>query len=146
MTNFKINTERKRMSQDFDAEKITVTKAGVEMNVYEWIQESREDTEIYPTLEKYGCVEDAAKAMRLKTPELYADMREIKDLRSSIEQVNKANELWERLPLDVRKEFNHNSAEFVEKGEQWLKNKVDEMTAIEQPIINNPIQEVKTNG
>ena len=52
--NFKINIERKRMAQDFNKEEITVTKAGKEINVYNFIQENREDTEIYPTLEKYG--------------------------------------------------------------------------------------------
>ena len=78
--NFKINIERKRMAQDFNKEEITVTKAGKEINVYNFIQESREDTEIYPTLEKYGCID----RMVINEPDVYSDLRNIKDLRNSL--------------------------------------------------------------
>lgn len=145
--NFKINTERKRMAQKFDAENIEITKAGKVINVYQAIQDAREDTEIYPTLERYGCIE----RLKLNTPEVYEDIRNIKDLRSSMEQVQEANKLWESLPLEVRKEFGHSSKEFLEKGENWLKNKIDLAKAkneeLQKPTPETPkIEKVENNG
>ena len=145
--NFKINTNRKRMQQDFDAETIEVIKAGKKINVYQSIQENREDTEIYPTLEKYGCIEDTIKAMEKNKQEIYQDLRGIKDLRGVLQQQQEAQNLWDNLPLEVRREFGHNSNEFMEKGENWLKNKIDAEIKANQPIIKTPIikDEVK-NG
>ena len=142
--NFKINIERKRMAQDFNKEEITVTKAGKEINVYNFIQESREDTEIYPTLEKYGCID----RMIINEPDVYSDLRNIKDLRNSIEQVQEATKLWENLPLDIRREFGHSQKEFMEKGEKWLKNKIQEQKAqaeIEMPKAEIEMPEAEIN-
>lgn len=143
--NFKINTERKRMAQNFNKDEIKVTKAGKEINVYQFIQTSREDTEIYPTLERYGCLDK----MMLNTQEVYGDIRNIKDLRNTIEQVEQANKLWDNLPLNVRQEFGHNKKEFIEKGENWLKNKIEsEKPKVEpqKPTIEQQTQEKAVNN
>lgn len=142
--NFKINTDKKRMSQTFDKDNIKITKAGKEINVYQAIQDSREDTEIYPTLEKYKCID----RLKLNTEEVYGDIRNIKDLRSTIEQVQEAEKLWEGLPLEIRKEFGHSKKEFMDKGENWLKNKIEaEKPKIEEPTIKEPIKQGElTNG
>lgn len=140
--NFKINTEHKRMSQTFNKEEIKVTKAGKEINVYNFIQESREDTEIYPTLEKYGCID----RMIMNGEDVYQDLRNIKDLRNTMEQVQQANVLWNNLPLDIRKEFGHNQKEFMEKGEEWLSKKIKQNEQqIEKPQETIEKQEV-ANG
>lgn len=140
-TNFKINTERTRHSQDFDKDTIEIKKAGKIINVYAMIQENREDTEIYPTLEKYGCID----RLKLDTEGVYADFRNMQDMRSSLDQIKKADELWQNLPLDTRKEFGHSKREFMDKGENWLKNKIEETKAkvkVEQPVVK---EEVTTN-
>lgn len=116
----KLNS-RTRMQQAFDKEKITVTKAGKEYNVYNFIQEGREDTEIYPTLEKYGCID----RMILNEKEVYEDMRNMGNLRNRLDQIKEADNIWKNLPLEVRQEFGHSKREFVEKGEKWIKAKID---------------------
>lgn len=133
------------MAQNFNKDEIKITMKNQELNIYKMIQDAREDTEIYPTLEKYGSIE----RMVMKTPDVYQDLREIKDLRSSMDQVKEATKLWENLPLNVRKEFGHSQKEFMEKGENWLKNKIDQQYKIEEemkkPIVNTEKTEVQ-NG
>lgn len=128
---------RVRVQQHFDKDKIEVTKAGKKYNVYQAIQEAREDTEIYPTLEKYGCID----RLKLNEAEVYADLRNIKTLRNSLDQIKEAEVLWLNLPLETRREFAHSKREFLEKGEKWLKTKLDEIEA-KKPKIEEiqPVQ------
>ena len=125
MTELKLETmpfkgwiTKKTKGQEFGKPKIK--KYGKEVDVYSWIQEGREDTEIYETIEKYGCID----RMKLDTQGIYDDFTEIKDLRNFCEQNIKAQELWESLPLETRQEFNHDKTLFAEKGEEWLLNKI----------------------
>lgn len=151
MATFKIMERKQTKGQEFDKENITFVKAGKKYNVYDLIQEGREDTEIYPTLEKYGCID----RLKLNTEEVYADVRGLHSLRNSMDQVNKANEIWMNLPVETRAEFNHSKREFVERGEKWLKDKIDAAEAlkraqtevkIETPVVPEIKQEVKVNG
>lgn len=130
---FKIHNSEKKPGQKFDKENIHFIKAGKKYNVYELIQEGRTDTEIYPTLEKYGCID----RLKLNAPEIYADVREAKSLRNQMDSVRKAEEAWQNLPLETRKEFNHSKREFIERGEKYLKNIIEqEINAKQQPITN----------
>lgn len=124
MDNFKFIKDRKRHAQTFDKDNICLTKAGQTYNVYEAIQKAREDTEIYPTLDKYGCI-DKLQLNIDNAEKFYQDIQEVKDLRGVIDQQHKATALWEALPLEVRAEFGHSMNEFTQKGEQWLKNKIE---------------------
>lgn len=110
--------------QNFDKEKITITKAGKTYNVYDMIQEAREDTEIYATLEKYGCIDK----MTLNAELMYGDFRNFLDLRGMQEQNIAAKNMWNNLPWEIRAKFGNNINEFVDKGEQWLKSQVDKET------------------
>ena len=135
---FEFMNWRERKAQKFDKSKITLTKAGKTFNVYDKIQEGREDTEIYPTLEKYGCID----RMMLNKQGVYADFQNFNDLRDLKDQQNMATNMFYNLPLETRKEFNNNINTFVKEGEKWLKNKIeDEKPKIEvekptQPTVN----------
>lgn len=155
MTTFKFLENRgKSFGQDFDKDEIFVIKAGKKINCYEEIQNNREDTEIYPTLEKYGCLDRMQLSIQDATT-LYADLTGQKfELRDMINQQKKADEMWENLPLDTRREFNHSKQEFLNKGANWLKNKIDAAKAAEKklkagtvtPEVSvKPITGVKTN-
>lgn len=143
---------RNRNAQNFDKDNISITKAGKTYNVYESIQEAREDTEIYPTLERYGCI-DRMQLNIQDTEKYYQDIRELKDLRGTLDQQIKATEMWNALPLDVRAQFGHSMNEFTIKGEAWLKAKIDEAKALEMKENNitqpkdtiQPIKEEKIN-
>lgn len=108
--------------------KETVKMAGKEICWYDMIQEAREDTEIYPTLEKYGSLEK----IPMDAKKTCADFTEYKDLRSLKEQQIKANEMWTSLPWDIRAKFDNNIHTFIEKGEKFaqdmLKNDLSQAT------------------
>lgn len=118
---FKFTTWRERKSQEFDREKITLTKAGKTFNVYDKIQEAREDTEIYPTLEKYGCID----RMMLDHKGIYDDFTKYGELRELKEQQAMANNMFYNLPLETRQKFNNDINVFMKDGEKYVKSLVD---------------------
>lgn len=107
-------------AQTFDPEKNVINKKGQMINLYDFIQENREDTEIYPTLEKYGCLDKII----VNKQQIYADFQELMGLREMHEQERKAQNLWESLPIDVRKEFANDRLNFMQNGEKWLKEQI----------------------
>ena len=112
---------RKRKSQSFDKTQIFLTKAGKKFNVYDKIQEAREDTEIIPTLKKYGCIDP----MELNHHAVYGDFREFNDLRTLKEQQIKANNMFYNLPLETRQKFNNDINQFMKDGEKYIKKLID---------------------
>ncbi len=101
---------RKRMSQSFDKEKITLTMAGKTFNLYDKIQEGREDTEIYPTLEKYGCLPNEFKSDAEVMNYLAGHVQEFDkkyDLRDVSDQKIMAEKLFYNLPLNIRNKFDN---------------------------------------
>ena len=100
----------------------TLKKFGKEFDIYDWIQENREDTEIIPTLEKYGCLD----RMKIDDNVLYGDVTKLmKDgLRGLMINEQKAQDLWDSLPYEYREEFQNNKILFLENAETWLKNRI----------------------
>lgn len=118
---------RERKQQDFDRKNIHWIKNGEKVNVYDFIQEGREDTEIYPTLEKYGSI----KRMELDTPTVYQQFEKINDLRDHLEQQKQAENMWNALPLEIRQQFNNDRYEFMNNGMQWLEKRLEQIKAKE---------------
>lgn len=139
MVTFKPIIKRTRMAQDFDKDSITLTKAGKTFNVYDKIQENREDTEIYPTLEKYGCID----RMMLNTQGVYADFQEFKGLREMKEQQIKADQMFNSLPLDVRIKFQNDKNLFMRDGEKWVKELIKAEEEKNKPFPNTETETVK---
>lgn len=136
---------RERKQQDFDRKKIHWIKNGEKVNVYDFIQEGREDTEIYPTLEKYGSI----KRMELDTPAVYQKFEKVNDLRDHLEQQKEAVNMWNALPLDIRKQFNNDRYEFMNNGMQWLEKRMSEIKAKEaaaQATAQTEVKETTNNG
>ena len=106
-----------------DVGRPTLKKYGKEIDIYDWIQESREDTEIIPTLEKYGCLD----RMKIDDNVLYGDITELmKDgLRGVMQREQEADDLWNSLPWEYREQFQNNRALFLENGEKWLKDRIE---------------------
>ena len=151
--NFEFLNWRERKAMTFDKDKIFVERQGKKINVNDWIQEGREDTEIYPTLEKYGCAPSIAAAKSVmgqsEAQEMYGEIKKINGLRGAIEQAEAAKKMWENLPLDIRAEFGHNAKEFAAKGENWLKTKLEKFKEMEkiqnEKILQNTIDS-RTNN
>lgn len=129
---FKKFGERVRKQQEFD-KNATFTKAGKKICIYDMIQEAKEDSEIYQTLEKYGCLDK----LQTNYGEMYGDFTQIpKDLRDLTESRNKIKEMFYSLDVKDREYFNHDVNNFIRNGEKFLlekeqaKNKV-----VEQPTV-----------
>lgn len=138
---FKPIVNRKRYSESFDKEKIFITKAGKKMNVYDMIQEGREDTEIYPTLEKYGSIPEKMLDMN-KT---YADFTTFGGLREIKDQQKQAEQMFYDLPHDVRKQFNNSINTFMKEGKQWVEKKIEALKPKTPTETTTPTTEVN-NG
>lgn len=116
-----------------------IVKCGKEIDMHDLIQEARTDTEIYPTLEKYGCLD----RLELDAEGVYGDFTAMKDLRGLIEQAQAADVMWNNLPKDVRAHFENNKALFVEGGEKYLKDIIDSKKQLEKVEQGTP--EIKEN-
>lgn len=113
--------------QKYDHRKIFVVQAGKKINVYDRIQANSVDTNIYDVLEKYNCqptLMNAEKFCKTEIPSFYGDFKKMTELRDLHEQQIQAQNLWDQLPHDIRKEFNHDKLEFIERGQNWLENKI----------------------
>lgn len=142
---FKNRTFRERAQQNFDPEKITFKKNGKEINVYDFIQEGREDTEIYPTLEKYGCIDK----MMLNREDVYADYTELqkmRDLRGVKDFENQAKTMFYNLPTEVRKEFDNDINKFTKNADKYIdKLKAEDAKKAEElKKMNESAEPVKT--
>lgn len=137
----------KRFCQDFDREKITLTKAGVTFNVYDKIQEAREDTEIIPTLKKYGCI----PVQGYDSASLYQDFTQAQDLRGVLDRKIAAENAFYQLPVEVRREFDNNIDRFMKEGEKYLKNKIEQektqnVISEKAPETQNVVSGEQNNG
>lgn len=120
---FKINKwiqERKRPPKQTFGEPVII-RAGKTINVRDWIDSAREDTELYPTLEKYGSIE----RIIVNKEQIFGDLTAIKGLRDIIEQQKQADNMWAQLPLEFRKEFLNDKNEFMRNGLDYLKKKIE---------------------
>lgn len=145
MTKYKKRGNRERMSQDFDREKITFKRAGKEINVYDFIQAGREDTEIIPTLEKYGSIE-VMKLNQNNAEAMYQDLTEIQNLggyRGILDYQQKAKEMFYQLPSEVRKDFDNDHKKFAEKGRDYLNEKIQKWQKEKEALAQAQTNEMK---
>lgn len=140
---------RKRAQQSFDKENIFIEKNGKKINVYDMIQENREDTEIYPTLEKYGCIDK----MMLNREDVYADytkLQEMRDYRGIKDFENQAKNMFYNLPLEVRQEFDNDINKFTRGADEYVaKLKKEDLKKIEEnqkPKLEKEVQGELING
>ncbi len=105
-------------------------KYGKEIDIQEYIEAGRDDTEIYPCLEKYGCL----KPLERTPSEIYADCTEYNDLRSTIEKGRKLKEIWANMPNHIKNKFNNDPNEFIDRGMDWAKKEMDKQTAEQKKL------------
>ena len=133
----------KRFNQDFDKNE-TLTKAGKTFCVYDKIQEAREDTEIIPTLKKYGCI----PVTTTDSASMYQDFTQAQDLRGVLDRKIAAENAFYNLPIEIRREFDHNIDRFIKEGEKYIKNRIEkeqaesakQQTTETQPIENSKVE------
>lgn len=131
---FKPIVNNPRVQQTFDLN-FKVKQKGKEFNLYDSIQEARVDTEIYEVLEKYNCIPKHF----IDHGKVYDDFRELGDLKDMKLADIKAQQMWDDLPWEIRKEFNNDKHLFVKDGQKYLEKKIAEMTPktpVETPVVN----------
>lgn len=140
MANFiKPFTETKERSekyaQNFDKEKITITMKGQTFNMYDYIQAGREDTEIYPTLEKYGNLQPLERPAE----DIIADFSANMDLRDLAEQENRLRTLFDNLPLKEKQIFKNDYYRFKTDGlDYYTKKAQKEIEALQKKQTTVP--------
>lgn len=155
------------ISKNFNPEEIYVIAKGKKINMYDRVQEAREDTEIYAVLEKYnGDLRMTTDKMTQYAQTIEEDLSEITDLRSMFDAQKAAKLSWESLPEKIREQFGHNIENFVTNGRAWAKTFIDEKIRLEKENdrinklsamrenaelakeleLENKIKEVKNNG
>lgn len=136
---FKIRGQREKIAQSFDLKKISFLRNGKPVNLYNYIQEQTEDTDIYKTLEKYGCLE----TLELKTEQIFGEFNECMTLRDVYEQDQAFKNLWNSLPINIRNEFKNDRLRFMKEGEQWLKDQLAKEQTQQQTEQPKPEGETK---
>jgi len=119
-----------KYSQSFDREKIEFKRNGKMVNMYDWIQEQNQDLEIYEVLEKGKTLDSMTK----NAEQIYGDMREAMSLRNICDRKVAANNIFETLPINVRRYFDNDLSKFIENGEQYYKDLVEEQIKIRQEL------------
>lgn len=160
MTKFFKYGDRNRKQQSFDREKITITKAGVTVNVYDQIQANNVDTDIYEVAKKYHIMPDeATELMKEKGGQqgIYLDIREIQDKIKDIgdvqEVANKAQELFEQLPVEIKQKYGNDLSlwykdqekKYNKDQEEKLRKEQEEKLRKEQEIKNTKTKNEVTN-
>lgn len=132
--------EYENPGQSFD-KNLKIKKAGVEFNLYDSIQANKEDTDIYETLKKYGSIEPLQRTNQA----MYGDFTTFKGLRNLQDQRIELEQLFENLPIEIRREFDHNINNFIQNGEEYFTRKIKEETAkeTEQKTEQKTEEEIK---
>ncbi len=126
-TPFKKFNKYTEFSKKFDKEKIKIKRNGKYVNAYDYAQSNRTGTEIYATLEKYnGNLKMTQDAMKNYALELRGNIGEIGDLQTVLNNKIKAEQIWENMPEKIKKQFNYSMNDFLENGETWVKNMIEE--------------------
>lgn len=122
--------------ETYDAENIKILRFGKEVNLQQMIQDANVDCEVYEVIEKYGCLKPIETNMEL----IYGDLGEIQDLRDLKQKEIRAKQLWDNLPIDIRNEFGNNRFLFLQEGEQWLKNKIEQAQQVATQPAEQPAE------
>ena len=130
-------------------------KATGKTDIYEKIQESKESTLLYNILEKYTAGDTSVLD---KKQGMYGDVTELPtNLAEAQQLIIEAENTFKKLPIDIRREFNHSVTEFMagiengklekKKKKKGLKEKPQEQKVeTQQTIQQEQIQQGVTNN
>lgn len=119
---YKMRGVRERKQQSFDKENIFIKRNGKMVNLYQLIQEAREDTEPEQTLLKYGMLEGH---IEMDNNKVISDFTEMDDMRGLLDKQIKAKEMFYSLPLETRQMFNNDINKFTKEGKEYVQKLID---------------------
>lgn len=124
--------------QEWNKEKIEITKAGVKFNVYDAIQAAAEDTDIYEVLEKYNCLTPITRS----TEAVYGDFRNALTLKNICDQQIEIQNIFDTLPIEEKALFGNDVKNYIENGEKYY---IEKLKKEKQTEITEPKPEVKAD-
>lgn len=140
--------DRNKKQQTFNKETITLTKAGQTYNVYDAIQSANIDTDIKEVLKKYHCTPDeAVEFMKEKggMTGIYGEFAELQEKCTTMQDVitlkQNADELFYKLPVEIRNKYGHNLEEFFkdlnQKAKEIKERNIPEQKQTQTEVNNN---------
>lgn len=128
--------DSKNYYQEWDREKIEITKSGQTYNVYDAIQAASVDTDIYEVLEKYNCLTPITRP----TQAIYGDFRNAMSLKNICDQQIEIQKIFDALPIQEKALFGNDIKNYIENGEQYYINKLkkEQKTETEQQPKEEP--------
>uniref|UniRef100_A0AAU8B2H9 Internal scaffolding protein n=1 Tax=Dulem virus 160 TaxID=3145637 RepID=A0AAU8B2H9_9VIRU len=135
---FRLPGERVRASQKFNRDAIHIIQKGQKLYLTELMEANREDTEVYPTLEKYGCIEKCCKQSPLEFGEQLNP-----DLMTAVEIMRKGEEIWSSLNIKTREFYQNNKEKFIQNAHKDFLAEQEKMQKEAQKIEQ---KEVKNDG
>lgn len=121
-------SDREDTPKYFDPDEYVI-KAGKKVIWREFTQENNKDLNIYEVLEKYNG--EYRRRLQFDPEVAYSEIDEALTLDKAFERNQAAQQAWLNLPMDIRAEFDNNVHEFIDRGKDWLKNKIDTAKAEE---------------
>lgn len=115
---------------NFDKEKITFLRSGKAVNLYDYIQSQNQDLEVYEVLERTGSLD----SMNKSTQQIYADFTNAMSLRNICDQKVEVNNIFETLPINVKRIFNNDVKNFIENGEKYFTDIIKEQKKVAEVI------------
>lgn len=126
------------LGQEF-SEDPKIKRDGKEVSIKDHVQTFKDDCEIYTLIEKYGSI----KEIPMETAIIEGDISSIKNLRDIKEAEIAEKRLWEKLPLNIRKEFNNDMYDFRKNGQKWVKEQLKKEAEI---IKNQNMQQMQNKS
>lgn len=125
-----------RKSAVIFSENPTFRQGSKDISIKEFTNKNAIDSNIYDVIEKYrGDLKMSAEELNVFHNEVAEELSEIKSLPDAIKQIQKAEEVWKNLPLEIRKDFGNSQARFLQNGKTYLEGKIkaykDEQARIE---------------
>lgn len=120
--------DKRRKKQKFNKD-ISFIKYGKPIKIYDFIQESANEANIYKNLEKYGSIENALAVMNRIRPQIVADFEETMDLRSIEEKRIAITDIWNQLPVEEKNKFENNLSNFIDNGYKHYTEEIKKINA-----------------
>lgn len=131
-----------------DTGKKELVKSGA-TNIYDKIQAAKEETLVYNILDRFNRGDTEALN---KIHGVYGNFTNMPTtLAEAQQQLINAENTFNDLPIDVRKEFNFSTSEFLAsvtngKFEEVFSKYIKDKVQTEQPTVQQPVQETTQQG
>lgn len=125
--------ETTRINREYNPAEIFILKAGQKINLYDFVQESAQDLEIYEVIEKYG-QKTAIEMLNTNRSQITGDLTGApKDLREAIHMKKEAEEAEQKIQTIIKKhkEQKNKEQEQTQNTVKETETKIDEKGAKE---------------